>query len=233
METDRENAHRAAVRRDSRLAAGPGERPRIFGNCACRRRAGSVRIDPVVRGGAEVVSPNQRTPGNRGLAVAVPGRSDCGGDLCLGRPLMASELVGRASEIAVVESLLAGIADGGGSLLVLGDPGIGKSALVAAAFGALPMVGCGSWLVRGCRARRSFRSLGCTSCCGPETWATSVLAGVLLPQPLDGVTEGDTPAGGPCTTTGKVMVTAAWWPVRLRVSWPAEPAGQAAGCRGG
>ena len=46
---------------------------------------------------------------------------------------MASELVGRASEIAVVESLLAGIADGGGSLLVLGDPGIGKSALVAAA----------------------------------------------------------------------------------------------------
>jgi hypothetical protein len=50
----------------------------------------------------------------------------------LGRPLMASELVGRASEIAVVESLLAGIADGGGSLLVLGDPGIGKSALVAA-----------------------------------------------------------------------------------------------------
>ena len=46
---------------------------------------------------------------------------------------MASELVGRASEIAVVESLLAGIADGGGSLLVLGDPGIGKSALVGAA----------------------------------------------------------------------------------------------------
>src|SRR5690242_14099416 len=46
---------------------------------------------------------------------------------------MAPELVGRASDIAVVESLLAGIADGGGSLLVLGDPGIGKSALVEAA----------------------------------------------------------------------------------------------------
>jgi len=46
---------------------------------------------------------------------------------------MAPELVGRASEIPVVESLLAGIADGGGSLLVLGDPGIGKSALVEAA----------------------------------------------------------------------------------------------------
>jgi DNA-binding CsgD family transcriptional regulator len=45
---------------------------------------------------------------------------------------MAPELVGRASEILVVESLLAGIADGGGSLLVLGDPGIGKSALVEA-----------------------------------------------------------------------------------------------------
>jgi tetratricopeptide (TPR) repeat protein len=46
---------------------------------------------------------------------------------------MTPELVGRAAEIAVVESLLPGIADGGGSLLVLGDPGIGKSALVAAA----------------------------------------------------------------------------------------------------
>jgi DNA-binding CsgD family transcriptional regulator len=46
---------------------------------------------------------------------------------------MAPELVGRDSEIPVVESLLAGIADGGGSLLVLGDPGIGKSALVEAA----------------------------------------------------------------------------------------------------
>jgi hypothetical protein len=67
------------------------------------------------------------------LAVAVPGHSDCGDDLCLGRPLMAPELVGRASEIAVVESLLAGTAVGGGSLLVLGDPGIGKSALVEAA----------------------------------------------------------------------------------------------------
>src|SRR5712691_7883568 len=46
---------------------------------------------------------------------------------------MASELVGRDPEIAVVESLLAGIGDGGGSLLVLGDPGIGKSALAAVA----------------------------------------------------------------------------------------------------
>ena len=42
---------------------------------------------------------------------------------------MASELIGRDSEIAAVELLLAGIGDGGGSLLVLGDPGIGKSAL--------------------------------------------------------------------------------------------------------
>ena len=46
---------------------------------------------------------------------------------------MASQLVGRDPEIAVVESLLAGIGDGGGSLLVLGDPGIGKSALAAVA----------------------------------------------------------------------------------------------------
>ena len=46
---------------------------------------------------------------------------------------MASQLIGRDSEIAAVESLLAGIVGGGGSLLVLGDPGIGKSALAEVA----------------------------------------------------------------------------------------------------
>jgi DNA-binding CsgD family transcriptional regulator len=46
---------------------------------------------------------------------------------------MAPELVGRDSEILVAESLLAAITGGGGSLLMLGDPGIGKSALVQAA----------------------------------------------------------------------------------------------------
>jgi len=46
---------------------------------------------------------------------------------------MAPELIGRESEIAAVELLLAGIRDGGGSLLVLGDPGIGKSALAEVA----------------------------------------------------------------------------------------------------
>jgi hypothetical protein len=61
--------------------------------------------------------------------------------------MMASELVGRDSEIAAVESLLAGIAGGGGSLLVLGDPGIGKSALAGfaarrAADAGMRMLGC-------------------------------------------------------------------------------------------
>ena len=46
---------------------------------------------------------------------------------------MAPELIGRDPEIAAVEKLLARIGDGGGSLLVLGDPGIGKSALAAVA----------------------------------------------------------------------------------------------------
>jgi DNA-binding CsgD family transcriptional regulator len=43
------------------------------------------------------------------------------------------ELIGRDSQIAAVELLLARIAGGGGSLLVLGDPGIGKSALAEVA----------------------------------------------------------------------------------------------------
>jgi len=42
---------------------------------------------------------------------------------------MAAELFGRDPEIAALELLLARVGDGGGSLLVLGDPGIGKSAL--------------------------------------------------------------------------------------------------------
>ena len=46
---------------------------------------------------------------------------------------MAAELFGRDSELAAVELLLAGIGDGGGSLLVLGDPGTGKSALAEVA----------------------------------------------------------------------------------------------------
>jgi DNA-binding CsgD family transcriptional regulator len=46
---------------------------------------------------------------------------------------MAPELIGRDPEIAAVESLLARIGEAGGSLLVLGDPGIGKSALAAVA----------------------------------------------------------------------------------------------------
>ena len=43
------------------------------------RRASSVRIKPVVPWGAEVLIPNQRTPGSRGLAMTAPGRSDCRG----------------------------------------------------------------------------------------------------------------------------------------------------------
>ena len=50
-------------------------------------------------------------------------------DLRAGRPVTAPVMFGRDRELAVVGSLLAGVADGGGSLLVLGDPGIGKSAL--------------------------------------------------------------------------------------------------------
>src|SRR5208282_1324365 len=46
---------------------------------------------------------------------------------------MAPELIARDSEIAAVELLLACIGDGGAVLLVLGDPGIGKSALAAVA----------------------------------------------------------------------------------------------------
>ena len=57
--------------------------------------------------------------------------------------MVASELIGRDREVAAVELLLAGIGGGGGSLLVLGDPGIGKSALAQLAGRARPAAGCG------------------------------------------------------------------------------------------
>ena len=58
-------------------------------------------------------------------------------------------LLGRDSEKAVLNALLAGITSGGGALLVTGEPGIGKSALVdyaawrarAAGFTVLTCVG--------------------------------------------------------------------------------------------
>lgn len=42
----------------------------------------------------------------------------------------AAPLVGRVPETAVIEDLLARIGDRGGALLVRGEPGIGKSALL-------------------------------------------------------------------------------------------------------
>jgi len=57
---------------------------------------------------------------------------------------MPPQLIGRDPEIAAVELLLAGIAGGGGSLLVLGDPGMRKSALAEVASArARPIAGCG------------------------------------------------------------------------------------------
>ena len=46
---------------------------------------------------------------------------------------MASGLVGRDRELAVLSDLIDGVADGGASIVVLGDPGIGKSSLLHAA----------------------------------------------------------------------------------------------------
>src|SRR5216684_7652324 len=42
-------------------------------------------------------------------------------------------LVGREPELEIVEDLLEGVAEGGGTLIVRGEPGIGKSALLAEA----------------------------------------------------------------------------------------------------
>src|SRR5262249_27484623 len=50
------------------------------------------------------------------------------------RPLMAARgLIGREREVAVLTGLIEGVRDSGASIVVLGDPGIGKSSLLHAA----------------------------------------------------------------------------------------------------
>ena len=47
--------------------------------------------------------------------------------------MQAPRLVGRASELAVLDDFVRGSVSGGGALLLTGDPGVGKSALLDAA----------------------------------------------------------------------------------------------------
>src|ERR1700759_794554 len=55
----------------------------------------------------------------------------------------AGALVGRESEIALLTGLIKEVARGrGGSVLIEGEPGIGKSALVRAAAAEAPELGC-------------------------------------------------------------------------------------------
>ena len=84
---------------------------------------------------------------------------------------MAAELFGRDSELAAVELLLAGIGDGGESLLVLGNPGIGKSALAELA----------------CRrgADRGMRVLACAGVPGEARFSFAGLHQLLRPVLAD------------------------------------------------
>jgi len=55
----------------------------------------------------------------------------------------AGTLVGRDSELALLTGLINGVARGrGGSALIEGEPGIGKSALVRLAVAGPPEAGC-------------------------------------------------------------------------------------------
>src|SRR6516165_3501075 len=55
----------------------------------------------------------------------------------------AGALVGRESEMALLTGLVKEVAQGrGGSVLIEGEPGIGKSALVRAALAEAPAMGC-------------------------------------------------------------------------------------------
>lgn len=61
--------------------------------------------------------------------------------------MQAARLVGRATELAVLDDFVRGSASGGGALLLTGEPGVGKSALLDAAVGMA--AACGTRVIRG------------------------------------------------------------------------------------
>src|SRR5215471_18731993 len=71
-------------------------------------------------------------------------RKCSGSKVCSILPLTsAGALVGRDSEMALLTGLIRGVARGrGSSVLIEGEPGIGKSALVRAAMAQAPDAGC-------------------------------------------------------------------------------------------
>jgi len=76
-------------------------------------------------------------------------------------------LVGRESELALLSGLMKQAAQGhGGAVLIEGEPGIGKSALVRAAVAEAPEAGCqvfwgpGTNWGRSCRCCRSLTACG-------------------------------------------------------------------------
>ena len=62
---------------------------------------------------------------------------------CVPTVTLAGALIGRDSELALLAGLVAEVAAGrGSSVLIEGEPGIGKSALVRAALAEAPGAGC-------------------------------------------------------------------------------------------
>ena len=75
------------------------------------------------------------------------------------------ELFGRRAETAALDRLLDRAADGaGGGLVMWGEPGIGKTALLEHAVEAAPTPSCCDAGAAGWK--RGSRSRRCTSCCG-------------------------------------------------------------------
>ena len=70
-------------------------------------------------------------------------------------------LYGRAREVRVLDALLASVTEHGDALVLLGEPGIGKSSLVAAAAGSARASGFQILSATGSSQRPSYPSPGC------------------------------------------------------------------------
>ena len=149
---------------------GPRRRPPRRRSRAARPRLARTSTWPsTASAAAPAARPCSRSTASRRARRRTRSRCACmahgrsvGEDRCMSK----EPLVGREDELRAIGSLLAAAGDRGGALVVRGEPGIGKSTLLA---GRPPRgrasAACGCWRQPACSPRATCRSPACTSSC--------------------------------------------------------------------
>src|SRR5271167_5051582 len=82
-------------------------------------------------------------------------------------PDATSELIGRNDEVALLDALLDGVRDRGGALVIRGEPGIGKSALLELARGRASSLGARTLATVGVESESELAFAGLHQLLGP------------------------------------------------------------------